>query len=213
MKSRTIIFAVLVFLASHPAAPAADTVKTFPAYQCRYTLPGDGWTWVALESGSVLTCKARNRDGLLLSLAVSPAIAEAVIDARYAEKYDEHMAADGRRKKRGGRLTTFKGLPCYQSEWLTNGGNTAAHRVVMADGWRYQLMLVGKGDPVEKQPDFEAIMNGFEFTFPPVPPALTATTDSADDEKNPAYLAGKVLGYCAIGMFLVGLTRWGRRRK
>jgi hypothetical protein len=213
MKSRTIIFAVLVFLASHRPAPAGDTVKTFPEYQCRYTLPDNGWTWVDLQSGSVLTCKARNRDGLLLSLAVGPAIAGAVIDARYAEKFDAGMAADGKRKKRGGRLTTFRDLSCYQSEWLTNGGNTSVQRVVIADGWRYQLMLVGKCDPVEKRPDFEAIMNGFEFTAPPVPPAPKAATDAADDEKNPAYKAGQVLGYCAIGMFLVGLTRWGRRRK
>ncbi|MBO0699020.1 MAG: hypothetical protein J2P46_11545 [Zavarzinella sp.] len=24
---------------------AQEETKTFPQYQCRYTLPGDGWSW------------------------------------------------------------------------------------------------------------------------------------------------------------------------
>jgi hypothetical protein len=189
MRLQRLAALLLSILAGHGTVSAGESSKTFPDYRCKYTLPGKDWTWVDLESGSVLTCKARNRDGLLLSLAVKHAIAGEVIDARYAERYDEELAADGRRKKRAGRVTTFRGLPCYESEWLVNGGNSAAHRVVIADGWRYHLMLVGKGDPVERRRDFEAIMNGFEFTSPPVPPAPKKTTDPHDN-KNRAAPAG-----------------------
>jgi hypothetical protein len=213
MQSRSIILEVLVLLASHRTASAGDAVRTFPAYQCRYTLPGKDWSWADPATLPKAICVAHNQDGLLFVVGVMPVPAGTVIDAKIADGFGGRVHRGVTVKKRGGRLTTFKGLPCYEAEMLLDGTRTAAFRLVIANGLAYHIQLMGGADPVEKRPDFDAIMNGFEFTSPPIAPVAPATGDAADDEKNPAYLAGQALGYCAIGMFLFGLATWGRRRK
>jgi len=213
MQFRRLAVALLIILGGHAAASAGETTKTFPAHQCRYTLPGKDWSWGDPKSDSAYICVAHNGAGLKLMLAVAPIAAGTVIDAKFAEEFDEGTSSAKPLKKRGGRMTLFKGLACYESEWLVRDTSSLAIRIVIANGSEYQLQLLGKADAVEKRPDFEAIMNGFEFTAPPVAPSPSATTEAANDEKNPAYKAGQALGYCAIALVLVRLAGWGRRRK
>jgi hypothetical protein len=212
MQFHRSVVVLLTVLAGRGELSANEVVKKFPDYQCQYTLPGKDWTWANPKSDSPYICVAHNGAGLKLMLAVQPVDAGTVIDAKFAEEFDEGTSSAGSLKKRGGRMTVFKGLACYESEWLVNGRSTAAIRVVIANGSEYQLQLLGKADPVEKRPDFEAIMNGFEFTAPAVPPSPKNTTDVANDEKNPAYRTGQALGYVVIALVLVRLAAWVRRR-
>jgi hypothetical protein len=219
---RRTILSLLAFLVSGSAAFAADAVRTFPAYQCRYTLPGKDWSWGDPAAAPRAICVARNEDGLVFLVGVMPVPAGTALSAKFADGFGSRVHRGVTVTKRGGRLTTFRGLPCYEGEMLLNGTRTVAFRLVIANGFAYHIQLMGGADPVEKRPDFDAIMNGFEFTSPPVAPAPksaadtpapNSTADPPGDDKNPAYLAGQVLGYCAIGVFIVGLTRWGQRRK
>jgi hypothetical protein len=171
MRVRGAILPVLAVLASGPAVSAADAVKTFPVSKCRYTLPGKGWSWVEPVPDASYVCVACHEDGLGFGLLVASAPTGARIDAKAAAHFDKGAYATGGVRKRGGRITTFKGLPCYESEWVHDDQQTVAVRVIVANGYLYQLQLRGNADPVEKRPDFEAIMDGFEFTSPPVPPA------------------------------------------
>jgi hypothetical protein len=213
MQSRILILAVLVLLASHRTASAAEAVRTFPAYQCQYTLPGKEWSWGDPTTLPKVICVAHNQDGLLFVVGVMPVPAGTVIDAKIADGFGGRVHRGVTVKKRGGRLTTYKGLPCYEAEMLLNGTRTAAFRLVIANGFAYHIQLMGGADPVEKRPDFDAIMNGFEFTSPPVAPAPDSAANPPEDNKNPAYVAGQVLACCAIGVFLLRLATWGKPRK
>jgi hypothetical protein len=213
MRFQRLVVVLVTILAGPGAALAREAVKSFPSYQCRYTLPGKDWNWDDLAKIPKTICVAHSEDGLVFLVGVTPVSPGTVIDAKFASEFDPSKFRGGSIAKRASRLTTFKGLPCCQAEMLVNGTRSAAIRMVIANGFAYQIQLIGDADPVEKRADFEAIMNGFEFTSPPAPPAAKAATDSADDEKNPAYVAGQVLGYCVIGVVLVGLATWGRRRK
>jgi hypothetical protein len=210
MRFRRLVFMLLMALAAHVAASAPEAVKTFPNYQCRYSLPGKDWTWVDSKSVPDAICVAQNRTGLDVILSVVPVPAGTVIDAKFAGGFDEAMASGGPVKKRGGRLTTFRGLPCYESEWLIRGTNTAAIRVVIANGRAYQVQLLGTADPVEKRVDFEATMNGFEFTSPPVPPVAS---EPLDPGQKLARRMGQVAVYCLLGALVLGLVVRGARKK
>jgi hypothetical protein len=202
---------ILTIMAGPAVAPAAgEIVKTFPAHQCRYTLPGKDWTWDDPKSLPSAICAARNRAGLDLLLSAVPVPAGTVIDAKFAGGFDEELTSGGPLKKRGGRLTTFRGLPCYESEWLVRGTNTAAIRIIIANGRAYHVQLLGKADPVEKRADFEAIMNGFEFTSPPVPPVAP---EPLDPGQKLARRMGQVAVYCLFGALVLGLVVRGARKK
>jgi hypothetical protein len=205
---RGTILSLLALLASGPAVSAADPVKTFPVSACRYTLPGKDWSWVTPVPPSIqAVCMARNEDGLILMLTILHVPPGMEIDEKFPTGFDASHAAEKGVQKRGGRLTTFKGLPCYEGEFLVHGEMTSVMRVVIANGFAYQLQLLGNADPVEKRPDFEAIMNGFEFTSPPVPP------DPHARAKARGHLLGNVVVQFLFTAIAVGLLfRWYRNK-
>ena len=131
----------------------------------------------------------------------------AAFDADAAAGFDPSAYAAGTIKRRGERICTFMGLPCYECEWLLNGKMTYVMRIVFANGFGYQLMLLGNADPVEQRPDFEAIMNGFDFTSPPVPP------DPLERGKRVARLVGKLSASCVFGALVLGFLVRSVRRK
>jgi hypothetical protein len=208
MRSRIRLTALTALLAAHGAVSAQQNVRTFPEYQCRYTLPADDWSWVKPRPGVTAICAARNRDGLVLALTVLPAPAGHVVDAKFAIDMDG-WAASKELTKRDGRITTFRELPCYQLEAMLNG-RTTVFRVVIANGFHYQLELAGNADPVEKHPDFETIMNGFEFTSPPVPPS---PVDPHQKGKAVAFSVGKITTYGLLGALVLGIVIQCIRRK
>jgi hypothetical protein len=200
---------ILAILVSPLTASARDPVKTFPVSQCRYTLPGKDWSWVQPVPRDVQAiCVARNEDGLVVMLTVLHAPAGMVIDAGFVDAFDPTAhGVQGTVRKRGERFMTFKGLPCYECELLVHEQMTTVIRVVIANGFAYQLQLIGNADPVEKRPDFEAIMNGFEFTAPPVPP------DPHARAKARGRLFGDVAAQFLFTAIAVGLLfRWYRKK-
>ena len=210
MRLQLLVTALLIVLAGHAAASAGETTKTFPDYQCQYTLPGKDWTWANPKSDSVAVCVAHNGAGLKFMLAVAPVPAGTVVDAEFTDGFDGGMSSAGPIKKRGGRLTTFKGLSCYECEWLVRGTSSAAFRVVIANGFAYQVQLLGGADPVEKRADFEDIMNGFGFTSPPVAPVAPEPLDPVEKLSR---RIGQVGVYCLFGALVLGLVVRGARKK
>ena len=213
MRFQRASLALLTMLAGHNPVTARETVKTFPSYQCRYTLPGNNWSWADPATLPNAVCVARTGDGLVFVLSVIPVPAGSIIDASFATGFDPRAYPAGHATKRGGRLTTFQGLPCYATEGVLEGKATTAVRVVIANGFAYQLQLVGNADPVEKRPDFEDITNGFAFTSPPVAPTPSSTSDPLDRGERLAYKAGQVAGYCLLGALFLGLLARTKRRK
>jgi hypothetical protein len=66
--------------------------------------------------------------------------------------------------------------------------------------------MVGTSDAVEARPDFEAILNGFEFTSPPTPPA--APTPAEAQAKDISFIAGTVAGQCLAIAFLLIIAKY-----
>ncbi|HJZ91544.1 MAG TPA: hypothetical protein VKE40_11775 [Gemmataceae bacterium] len=203
---------LLALLAGQAAVSAAENVKAFPTYKCQYTLPGNDWSWAEPPSGVQADCMARSGGGLVFILIVSPFPVDRVIDLKAVSEFDQGINRVVAAKKQGGRITIFRGLPCYQSEWVADRKLTAAIRVVAANGLSYGLLLCGKTDPVEKRPDFEAIMNGFEFTSPPVPHSAAAT-DPNERIAKISQRAGEVGVYCLAAALVLGLLVRGARKK
>jgi hypothetical protein len=75
--------------------------------------------------------------------------------------------------------------------------------VALANGFCYQLQLVGNEDPVEQRPDFESIMDGFDFTSPPVP----KTVIKVDRRDNVSYRMGQIAGYCLIAALVIFVAK------
>jgi hypothetical protein len=215
VRFQSLTLALLTILAGHNPVSARETVKAFAPYQCQYTLPGNDWSWADPAALPNAVCVARTGDGLVVLLSVIPVPAGSVIDADFATQFDKTAYPNSRSTKRGGRLTTFQSLPCYATEGLVEGKSTTAVRVVIANGFAYQLQLLGNAEPVEKRPDFEAIMNGFAFTSPPVPPTPlpTSPTNPFDRSEQLAQKAGQVAAYCLIGAVLLWLGSRTFRQK
>jgi hypothetical protein len=210
MRFPFVLVTTAIVLAGHGYCSARETVRTYSVYQCRYSLPDKDWMWADSKSLPNATCVARNTDGLVFVLSVVPVPSGTVMDAKFADGFDESTSAASPMKKRGGRMTTFKGLPCYESDWLVESKYTAVVRVVIANGFAYQLQLLGNADPVQTRPDFEAVMNGFEFTSPPVPPVAP---DPLEPGKKLARRMGEVAVYCLFGALALGFLTRGLRKK
>jgi hypothetical protein len=210
MRTRTILWAVITLLTSHGAVLAQQNSKEFPQYKCRYTLPGPDWSWAEPTAEMQAIFMARNGDGLVLTMSVMTASPGEVIDARFVSEYDHGpIRPDVEFRKRGGKLMTFRGLSSYQHEGILNG-RTTVFRVVIANGFLYQLQLLGKADPVERRPDFERILNGFEFTSPPVP---HSPVDPHQKGKAVAFSLGKISTYGLLGALFLGIVIQCIRRK
>jgi hypothetical protein len=89
------------------------------------------------------------------------------LTAEFAERLEATAFGRQTLTRRGGRFMVFQGQVCYQSETRLSAGNTMACRVFFANGVCYTLGVIGGKTPVEKDRDFEAIMNGFAFAEPP----------------------------------------------
>jgi hypothetical protein len=180
---------------------AEEKTRTFPEYQCRYTLPADDWRWLDKSPHKPSLFVAGKDARLLVMVTVVPAPDGLVMDENAAAAADDGVGVVKLREnfmtKRGGALTTFKGVPCYEYRGVLDG-HTVVIRIVIANGFVYQIQVAGGADPVEKRPDFEAIMNGFEFTSPPIAPS------PPPPKPDVGRLVRKVLGYGLLGGLLLG---------
>ncbi len=155
--------------ASAASAPESQT-RQFPAQKCQYTLPGKDWSWVDQNIPNVLF-SARNSAGFVVGLGVMQVPQHLQLDHHATDEIEKRFYASFPEKKRGGHFVIFKFLSFYQYESMMEDGETAVRRLVLANGYAYMLFVVGGKQPVELDPKFEDIMNGFSFTEPPVLPA------------------------------------------
>jgi hypothetical protein len=207
-----------------------ETTRTFPAQQCRLTLPGPDWTWIDKEAPDVLFM-AGNTKGFVINLTTVRTPAPVRVDGQFVKGFEKTFYQPGRIEKRGGRFVTFRGLPSYQAEGMLADGRTSATRVFTAHGLVYHLTLLGAKEPVEQGPAFEKLMQGFEFTIPPEQDAKhtgpgeaqgtagsAGQTQTASDSDYGEVLSisgwtGRIAGVCVIGAILLLLFRRAARKR
>jgi hypothetical protein len=160
----------VAFLVAGVVAPlrADEPTRTFAEQKCRYTLPGPDWSWVDQQTPSVLFM-ANDARGYVVNLSFGRLPQPSTLNQSFVNGFEKSFYPTSKMTKRGGRLITFLGQPCYQAESSLADGRTSALRLVLAHGNAYTLGLIGSDKPVESEPDFEAVMNGLSFTEPPAP--------------------------------------------
>ncbi len=143
--------------------------RDFPEHKCRYALPGKDWSWMEPTPPNHL-CLATNRKGFVLKVSFNEHPSAGHVGEKFAAELDKDQLQAGQATKRGGHFTAFRGLPCYQLEIREPGGQTSVSRAFIANGIAYNVSVVGKQEPIELDAHFEDIMDGFDFTEPPVEP-------------------------------------------
>ncbi len=163
---------VVGFAALATAAPAGtlgrrmDLTCTFPAQNCQYTLIGDDWNWRE-QLEPLILFSAENKKGIIVTLATGPIPPNSQLTAEFAQQFEATAFGKQKLTKRGGHFVVFQGEVSYQSETRLASGNTMACRVFFAHGVCYALAVIGDKAPIEKDPDFEAITNGFTYAEKP----------------------------------------------
>jgi len=163
---------MVAFAALATAAPAGtlgrrmDTTRAFPTQYCQYTLIGDEWNWRE-QSEPLILFSAENKKGTVVVLATGPVPPNAQLTTEFAQKFESTAFGNQKLTRRGGYFVVFQGQVCYQSETWHASGNSMVCRVFFTHDVCYALAVIGGKDPVEKDPDFDAIMNGFAFAEKP----------------------------------------------
>jgi hypothetical protein len=156
-----------------------DSTRSFPTQNCKYTLIGDGWSWRDRSESSIVF-SAENKKGITVVLATRSVPPDNQLTAEFAEKLEATAFGRQTLTRRGGRFMVFQGQVCYQSETRLPAGNTMVCRVFFAHEVCYALAVIGGKSPVEKDRDFEPIMNGFAFADPPATEGKEASSWFAD---------------------------------
>lgn len=170
--------------------PSADRSAEFSTQKFRYNLPGPDWSWGEKPTPETLLL-ASNKRGLSVTVMVHKHPQSMTWDEQSAATFERGFlqAAGHQVKKRGGRLTTFQGLQCLQIEAIFDDRRTTVSRILQANGFFYTITVAGDKQPVERNPDFERIMSGFQFTEPPV-----TTWDDTKAPLNADFITPLLLG-------------------
>jgi hypothetical protein len=217
---------VAVLLSSPQVALSQDKVqknvvnpiRTFPAEVCQFRLLDLTWTWVEQQTPELL-CMAKDRRGYVVNLGVKKLPQPTQLNKEFVESFEKgfYSSAGPRVKKHGGRYLTFKGLPAYQTETISTDGKNGVARVVLAHDRMYVLTVVGAKIAFDREPDFEKIMQGFEFTEPPAAREMPQTVVPLDFNERFFYgfftpRSTRISGTTVVLLVIVGLLTWYFRK-
>jgi hypothetical protein len=185
-------------------------------------LPSDHWHWDDQLSGEVTSSVRANKDvnarntdmifmasddhGLRVNLVREKLPWSMPLDQKFVDGFEKGLSKSGQFVKRGGRFATFQGLPCYRFEGTIGDRQTVVGKVFLANRCSYVLMVGGDG-PAGQEADHDAIMNGFAFLEPPLPPSADPSYDHI------AYWAGRLVGACITAFIVLLVLRWIASRK
>jgi hypothetical protein len=173
---------------SPPRLRASDTTtRTFDAQKCRYTLPGPDWSWSDEKKAQNMPFMARSTKGHVINLSVVNASYSEALNEQYGKEVEKSLYKTGQFEKRGdGKIVPFRGLQAYQAEMRLGDGRTCVLRVFTSRGFHYQITQIGTKEPVEIDPTFEKIMDGFDFTVSAEATAKQPAPNGAQVSGGPA---------------------------
>ena len=198
---------------------AAELTRVFPSFGCRFTLPGDDWRWDdsvsrnqgqavkgenGFATGFEMIFEAKNEKGFAVNLCRMTTPWFVALDQRFVDGFESGFYKTSGLKKRGGRFTTFQGIPCYQLEATAADGRALTGTLLLANGYAYQLLMMSPKGAVEQEKNFQAIMNGFAFLEPPIVHSWSYAI---------AKRTGEALVACLLAGMLLILCRWLASRK
>ncbi len=195
---------------------AEEPTRTFPAQKCRYTLPGPDWSWADKQMPNMLFM-AGNSSGFVVNLTYVSLPKPEPLNEQFVKGFESTFYKAAQVTKRAGRFVTFRGRPAYQADGLAANGRTTSTLVINANGTTYMLTVIGAEQPIETDPTFESIRQGFDFTIPSeqvatqtapgiAAPLTPVPAAPAPAERN-AYQMGRLMGgIAAICLLVAGVA-------
>ena len=158
----------LLGLCGWPASLVAgeDNTRTFPVAKCRYALPGPDWHWIDKRPPKVVFM-AGNTKGFVLNLATMDMPTPVPLDEQFVKGFEKSFYHTGQLERRA--VPGVPGLAELSNGRQAGRRENVGHTVFSAHGLMYTLTLVGGKEPIEADPTFETVMEGFAFTTPPEP--------------------------------------------
>jgi hypothetical protein len=220
-------FAILVVVLQLPMLALAqpETAREFTDLDCKIVLPGSEFKW--LDASKLPGAKAAFGDasGTMLILIVQRAPPGFVLSEK---GFDEGVVSSGKISILERRHITFRGVPCYEIHTLLNDkGSIGTIRAFCANGYVYQLAVVGRNLPIAERDRLESIFSAFQFagratagpstsqssvapTAPSAPiagaPATTPASHApsqADQSLQFSRTVGEIAGLCLIAIVIL----------
>lgn len=189
---------------------AGEVTRHFPTARCKYTLPNDDWSWQEPNHKKQLF-SARGLGGSVIFLCSSETLPTTQLDQTFVDEFEREYFGPGKAEKKGGRFTSFQGLPCYEMDGLTPEGLAEHSLLFIANSRAYNLVLLSMASSTDQVKQFEVALGGFEFDQPP-----TAPTPNAHTRYGSAELAADVvvvgLPIAVVLLLVRRLLRSGRSR-
>jgi hypothetical protein len=161
---------VVWLMAAGALAEDDPNTRTDRRLKCRYTLPDERWSWLDTSELNLkeLVFSARRDDGTTVAVTAIPNEGSGTdFSDKLVKGFESGYLKSYRGRRRSGQRVTFRGLPAYQLNATLQNEVSASVRLFIANDLAYCVQVLGPEPRIEEQPDFEAIMNGFEFTSPP----------------------------------------------
>jgi hypothetical protein len=200
----------LIIGASRTAVAQTETTREFAQYQCKLALPGAEFKWLDETRIPNVTAMLGDASGTVLLLLVNPVPPGVVVSKK---GFDDGFFKPGAVTKLEGKDITFRGVPCYQAHArIEANGAIATIRAFTANGFFYQLQLIGSNLPVSQREKLGTVFDAFQFVGDPVLPTPQPASAIERSLKFSGYM-GRVVSLCLIAIVILLVVRAVRRKK
>ncbi len=211
------VYVAAAFMIHSLAAPAsnAQEVKEFAEHRCKLTLPGPGFQWLDHSNIPHAMAALGDDSGTMLIMLANKNPEGLVVSKDFCRGFDDSFDQPGVISKISGAITTFRGVPCYQLHArLEQNGTIGTIRAFAANGYVYQLQLLGNSAPIEQRNTLDRLFAAFEFVGEPILPAPAPPRPEETAYKFSENM-GKIAGYCIVGIILLTIAGkvTGRKKK
>ena len=201
-----IITAVLILMGSSLLAGEVQETKEFADLKCKLTLPSPDFKWLDNKQVPYARAFMGNDSGTMLLLLAFKDTEGKPVDEDFAKGFDIGLGKTGDASKINGSIITFEKLPCYQVNIrIKQNNSTGTIRAFCANGYLYQLQIIGNKSLFKERKKQEKIFSSFEFIGQPVAPKLKALSAEQKAYKF-GYMMGRIVFYCIVIAVIVGIV-------
>ena len=203
----TIVVLALVFSQYAESAEDAERAKEFPDHRCRLLLPAPDFVWLDHSHIPDSIAAFGNGSGMMLILLVLKTPDDFAVGDSFSNGFDEGITQSGDLSKISGEIITFRGVPCYQMHTRINqDGSIATTKAFGANGYLYQLQLIGSKLPINERGNLEKVFASFEFLGAPRLPELKPASRQTKPYKF-SRMMGRIAAYCIIGIIILVVVK------
>ena len=200
-----ILTAFLMLMWSSLLAGEVQETKEFADLKCKLTLPSPDFKWLDHKQVPYARAFMGNDSGTMLLLLAFKDTEGKPVDKDFAKGFDIGLGKTGDVAKINGSIITFKKLPCYQVNIrIKQNNSTGTIRAFLANGYLYQLQIIGNKSLFKERKKQEKIFSAFEFIGSPTMPRPVSS--AVQKAYNYGYIMGRIAFYCIVIAVIVGIV-------